>query len=311
MKRPIVAVVALSAAALGLTGCSMPSTQADEVFVHKGSGITEGHEAKGCVPAATREVNWGTGMGDDYYAYPASQRFFDFLKSEKEGSDANPFTVVSSDGQQLTVAGSVFFTLNTNCDTLQSFHDLLGNREKAYMDEDGKLSPGWIRVLNLLMKQPIDNALDTVAKKYTWEELRFDLTVKDEMAKAVVSALEREVNKKIAGDFDYFGNYSAQIQQPVAPQKLVDIAQDREANVSQAKATEAKAIADANAAKAAADAQVAQKNAELTVAKINSQILAQEIAAHGGPALYNQWLVASKGLNPLQPSYGGNTLVTP
>ncbi len=308
MRRTI--WLAIAAAVLVLTGCSMPSTQADEVLVHKGSGITEGHEAKGCVPAATRQVNWGTGMGDDYYPYPASQRFYDFLKSEKEGSDSDRFTVVSSDGQQLTVAGSVFFTLNTNCDALQSFHDLLGNREHAYMEE-GQISPGWTKVLNLLMKQPIDNALDTVAKRYTWQELRFDLTVKDEMAKAVVDALQREVNKKITGDFDYFGNYSAQIQQPIAPDTLVKIQQDREASVSQAAATEAKAKADAAAAEAAATAQVAQKDAELKVALIEAQILAAEIKAHGGPALYNQWLVASKGLNPLQPSYGGNTLVNP
>lgn len=302
-------IIILAGAALVLTGCSVPSTAPDEVYVHKASGITEGKEDKGCVPAATREINWGTGWGDDYYAYPSSQRFYDFLKSEKDGSDADRFSVVSSDGQQLTVPGSTFFTLNTDCKTLQSFHDLLGNREKAYM-EDGELQPGWSRVLNLLFKQPIDNALDTVAKKYTWRQLRFDLAVKDEMAKAVDEALKREVNRKITGDYEYFLNFSTQIQQPIAPQELVAIEQKREADVSQAAANEAKAEADAAAAKAAAEAQVAQKDAELIVAKKEAEIRAAEIKSYGGAEAYVKWQAVQKGINPWQPTYS-NQLVQP
>ena len=316
MNRNIKGALALAAAAAVLTGCSVPSTAPDEVYVHKADGITEGKEDKGCVDAATREINWGQGWGDDYFAYPASQRFYDYLTSVQEGGDADRFTVVSSDGQQLTVPGSTFFTLNTavnadgECPALQSFHDLLGNREKAYIIE-GELGAGWNKVLNLLFKQPIDNALDTVAKKYTWRQLRFDLKVKDEMAKAVDEALVREVNKKITGDYDYFLDFSTQIQQPIAPPELVAIEQKREADVSQAAANEARAIADAKAAEAAADAQVAQKNAELTVKRLEAQILAAEIAAHGGPALYNEWLIASKGLNPRQPSYGNTVKQVP
>jgi SPFH domain / Band 7 family len=307
MKR--IVMLAIVAAVAILTGCSAPSTQADEVFVHKGSGITEGHENKGCVPAATREINWGTGMGDDYYPYPASQRFYDYLTSVKEGSDADRFTVVSSDGQQLTVAGSSFFTLNTDCETLQSFHDLIGNREQAYM-VDGEMSPGWTKVLNVLMKQPIDNALDTIAKQYTWEQLRFDLTVKDKMAKAVDEALQREVNKKITGDFDYFVNFSTQIQQPIAPPELVAIAQKREADVSQAKADEARSVATANSAKAAADAQKAQKDAELIIAQKEAAIQAAVIRSFGGPEAYAKYQAVQKGINPWQPSYG-SSIVNP
>ena len=308
-KRILLGVlVALSVVLFG-SGCSVPSTAPDEVYVHKASGITEGKEAKGCVPAATREINWGTGWGDDYFAYPKSQRYYDFLKSEADGSDSDRFVVVSSDGQQLTVPGSVFFTLNTDCDTLQSFHDLLGNREQAYMI-DGQTTAGWSKVLNLLFKQPIDNALDTVAKKYTWKQLRFDLAVKDEMAKAVNEALKREVNAKIKGDFDYFLDYAAQIQQPIAPEPLVKIEQDREANVSQAAANQAKAEADAAAAEAAAIAQKAQKDAELAVAQKEAAILAAKIRSYGGPEAYAKYMAIEKGINPWQPSYG-NSLVAP
>ena len=91
---------------------------------------------------------------------------------------------------------------------------------------------------------------------------------------------------------------------PVAPAELVKTETDRETAVAQAATTRAKAEADAAAAKAAADAQVKQKQAELAVKKLEADILRQEIAAHGGPALYNEWLMASKGVNPRQPSYG-------
>src|SRR5512139_1227732 len=105
MKRLIVGAAALAAAAITLTGYSMPANNADEVLVHKGGGWTEGKENKGCVEPAQREVNWGTGMGDEYRSYPSNQRVFDFRGVE--GSDRGPFDVVSKDGITLKVPGTM------------------------------------------------------------------------------------------------------------------------------------------------------------------------------------------------------------
>jgi|JI10StandDraft_1071094.scaffolds.fasta_scaffold419867_2 hypothetical protein len=312
MKK-IKVVAAGLLAAFSISACSAPSTPADEIFVHKGSGITEGKENKGCVEPATREINWGDGMGDDYFAYPASQRWFDF--SKPEGGDAKPFVVVSKDGQQLTIPGRVDFTLNTNCETLQRFHDLVGNREQAYIvdGEDGArvAGPGWNRILNNYFQLPIDSALDAVAKKYTWRELRSDLTIKDEMNSAVNASLTKLVNQQISGEDDFFLNFSTLVRQPEAPADLVKTETDRETALAQAATTEAKAVADAKAAQAAADAQVAQKNAELEVAKKEAEIRAAEIRSFGGPEAYAKWQAVQKGINPWQPSYGNNAVVTP
>lgn len=306
MKR--IALVILAVAALILTGCSAPSTQADEVFVHKGSGISEGHENKGCVQPAQREINWGTGMGDDYYAYPANARVFDFRGVD--GSDRGPFEVVSKDGQTLTIPGTLSFTLNTNCEVLQKFHDRIGNRYQAYM-EDNQTGAGWAKVLNLYMAPALDASLDRLAKQYTWNELRSDPTIKDKINTDVATTVARLVNQQMEGDEEYFGGFQPLITQPVAPETLVASVRSQEESIIAAKAVEAKAKADAAAAEAGANAQVAQKEAELKVAQIEAQIRAAEIRSYGGAEAWAKAQAVAKGINPWQPSYGGNTLVNP
>lgn len=300
-------LIPLAGAALVLTGCSAPSTQADETFVHKGSGISEGHEDKGCVPAATREINWGTGMGDEYYAYPANQRVFDFRGVE--GSDRGPFEVVSKDGQTLTIPGTMSFLLNTDCETLQKFHDRIGNRYQAYM-EDNQTGAGWTKVLNLYFAPALDASLDRLAKQYTWNELRSDPTIKDTINVKVNETVEALVNQQLEGDEKFFQGYSALVTQPIAPEALVASVRSSEEAIAAAKATQAKAEADASAAGAAATAQIKQKEAELKVAQIEAQILAAQIRSYGGAEAWAKAKAVDKGINPWQPSYG-NSLVNP
>jgi hypothetical protein len=294
-------------AALALAGCSAPSTQADEVFVHKGSGISEGHEDKGCVPAATRQINWGTGMGDDYYAYPQNQRVFDFRGVN--GSDRGPFEVVSKDGQTLTIPGTLSFVLNTDCKVLQRFHDLIGNRYRAYM-EDNQTGDGWTKVLNLYMAPPLDASLDRLAKQYTWNELRSDPSIKDKINADVNETIARLINQQMEGQEDFFQGYSVLVTQPIAPESLVASVRSQEEAIAAAKASEAKAKADASAAEAAANSQVSQKEAELKVAQIEAQIRAAEIRSYGGAEAWAKAQAVAKGINPWQPTYG-NALVNP
>jgi hypothetical protein len=300
-------LIPLAGAALVLTGCSAPSTQADETFVHKGSGISEGHEDKGCVPAATREINWGTGMGDEYYAYPANQRVFDFRGVE--GSDRGPFEVVSKDGQTLTIPGTLSFLLNTDCETLQAFHDRIGNRYQAYM-EDNQTGAGWTKVLNLYMAPALDATLDRLAKQYTWNELRSDPTIKDTINTKVNETVAQLIDQQLEGDQKFFQGFSALITQPIAPETLVASVRSSEEAIAAAKATQAKAEADASAAGAAATAQVKQKEAELKVAQIEAQIRAAEIRSYGGAEAWAKSKAVEKGINPWQPSYG-NSIVNP
>lgn len=301
-------VALLAVGALGLVGCSAPSTASDEIAVHKGSGWTEGKEDKGCVEPATRTLFWGQGMGDDYFYYPTNQRVFDFTTAGQ--GDADPFTVVSKDGQTLTVPGTLSFYLNANCEAVTEFHDKIGNRYQAYL-EDGQDSAGWVQVLNIYFAPSIDATLDRIAKKYTWKELYADVTIKDEMNRVMNAEVSRLINQQFLGDTEYFQNFESLIQQPIADAELVDAVKQEETSKAQAAATKAKAEADAEAAEAKALAEVAQKEAELKVARIEQQIKEAEIRAYGGPENYINWLAVEQGLNPFQPVYGGALVNVP
>ena len=301
MKRKFIVAIAALAAAASLTGCST-SAASDEIYVHKGNGIFENKGDKGCVTPSDREIS---GAMDDYYAYPANQRVYDFTVSKDH--DGDPFQVVSKDGQPMTVPGTLSFALNVDCKVLQKFHDKIGNRYQAYM-EDGQTGAGWAKMLNVYFRPSLDATLDRVAKQYEWRQLYSDPSIKDEINTQVNKQVETLINQQLEGNEKFFVNFSALIQQPQADAQLVQAVKDAETSEAQAAATEAKAKADASAAQAAANAQVAQKEAELKVAKIEAQIKQAEIASYGGPQKYNDYLAIQKGLNPYQPTYGGNVL---
>jgi regulator of protease activity HflC (stomatin/prohibitin superfamily) len=304
MKR-IVLVVAAIFAALAMTGCSV-AANSDEIYVHKGGGIVEAPDPKGCVATASRELEK---PGDSYFAYPANQRTYKFTGSQDD--DGQPFSVVSKDGQTLTVRGALSFNLNTNCDVLQRFHDKIGNRYHAYM-ENGQTTEGWSKMLNIYLRPALDSTLDRVAKQYGWNELRSNPAIKAELDKAVNESVRALVNQQFEGNDEFFVGYSALIQQPDADPALVDAVKQNEISKAQAQATETKATADAKAAEAAAKAQVAQKNAELTVAQKEALIQKAKIAPFGS---VKNWLDAQaieKGLNPYQPTYGaGSNVLAP
>ena len=310
-----VAVVILSVLGFFISGTV--SAQADEVAVHKGGGIIESPNSKGCVKANSREIQK---PGDKYFWYPASQRTYNF--TGVEGSDHGSFTVVSKDYQPLSVPGSVEFTLNTDCEVLTRFHDSIGNRYSAFHSGSGDWSEtpdGWRIILDLYFAPALDATLDRVAKKYTWKELYADPTIKDEMNKTVNEQLAALIQQKMPGEDEFFQGFSALIQQPQPAETLVTALGNEEsakaqANAAKAKAVadaetqRAKAVADAEAAKAAAEAQVATKEAEARIAKLDAEILEQKIKPFGSVEEYNSHLAIEQGLNPYQPTYGGNVL---
>lgn len=306
MKNRLFAAIGLGLVAVfGVTGCSMPSTAADEIAVHRGGGPIEDQGPKGCVEPATKEVN---SVGDNYYYYPANQSTYDFTGGQN--SDSGPFSVVTKDNQTFQIPGSVKFTLNTKCEVLEKFHDNIGKRYEAYNSDSGlPRSDGWRKMLSLYIAPAVDGTLDRIAKNYTWRELRNDPSIKDEMNDAVNSTVARLVQQQTPGNDEFFKDFSALIQQPIAPKALTDAVELEESSKATAAATEVKAKADAVAAENAAKAQVATKTAELKVAQLESKIQEARIAAYGGVREYNNAQAIEKGLNPYQPVYifGGVT----
>lgn len=320
-RLKVIAVLALVAGLVvgALSLIRTVSSPADEVAVHKGGGVIEAPNSKGCVAANSREIRR---PGDKYYWYPASQRTYNFTGGE--GADHGPFSVVSKDFQQLEVPGSVEFRLNVDCEVLTRFHDAIGNRYASYYtasDEWSQTPSGWQRMLDLYFAPALDATLDRVAKKYTWKELYADPTIKDEMNRTVNEQLAALIQQKMPGEDEFFQGFSALIQQPRPAAALVEALGNEESARAQAAAAkakavaeadtqQAKAIADAEAAKAAAQAQVAVKEAEARIARLEAEITAAKIKPFGSAKEYNNNRAIESGLNPYQPSYG-SAIVAP
>lgn len=281
----------LAAGALALAGCSSISTESDLTAVQYAGGAIQSKAFKGCVASSTK--HWG-GIGDAFYAYPASQRNFVF-DSGAQNKDAGSFTFVTKDGIEMTVTGVANFNLNTDCTTLQAFHEKIGNRYHAYFDNGSTIPDGWRQVLTDYVGRPLDTAIDRAGQKYDSEALYNDSTTKAAWETDVVALLPELVNRQTDGDEEFFKAWAITLQKPDLPQSIKDARTSKEAAIAEADAAKAKAEAQTETAKS----QKALESAEAEKAKVWIDALGQEG--------YLRKMLIEKGGNPFQP--GGTPLV--
>lgn len=284
MKKKTASIL-LVLGVLGLTGCST-STQPDQVALAYNDGPLSPRTFDKCIPVSKREVQ---GPWDAAFVYPANQRTDDFTGGE--GADRGPFNVVSKDGVQMAFPGNLQFLLETECKTLRSFHEKIGNRYAAYFD--GNESKGWSKkVLPLYIEQPLQTALSAAASQHNWRDLYNDPQVRIKVQQAVEESLPDFVNDQTEGSEQFFKNYVLTLQVPQPPDEL-----------KAAITREQTAVAEANAAKAQATAQVQQAIAETQVAEQRAKQKAAEIAGYPNIEAYLRAILIEKGGNPYQPTY--------
>ena len=289
-KKITIPVIALSA--LALAGCASVSTESDLTALQYQGGATQSKEFKGCVAPSTKK--WG-GISDTFYEYPASQRNYVF-DSAAQAKDSGSFTFVSRDGIEMSVTGVANFRLNTECETLRSFHENIGNRYAAYFANGNETPAGWSRVLTDYIGRPLDTAIDRAGQKYDSEALYNDAATKAQWEKDVVAALPELVNRQTDGDAEFFTNWAVTLQKPELPASIKDARTEKEAAVARAEAKRAEADAQvdtAKAQKALAEAEVAKERVWIDALGVDGWIQKQ---------------LVDRGLNPLQP--GGTPLVT-
>jgi len=220
------ALIAVFLLGFAAAGCTRVSTAPDEVVLHYAGGLFEPKKFERCIMPSSGATYLGP--GDTYYSYPFGQRTFDFTGSKD--AESKPITVVSKDNVQMTVAGSATLTLNTDCETLRRFHERIGLKYGAYL-ENGRTSDGWTRMLNFYLKQPLDRALDAASQEFEWRALFNDPNTKQRWEERV-GQLARQFIKETAGD-EYFcqpnyaghgdcGDIVLTIQKPEPPKSLVD-----------------------------------------------------------------------------------------
>jgi regulator of protease activity HflC (stomatin/prohibitin superfamily) len=284
----VIGAVVLAFVALMVITVARPttvSTGPDQVALHYKDGPFSSRRFADCISPSTRV--WD-GPGDKHFAYPSSQTNFVF----GEGGDGVPITFVTKDGIEMTVDGVANLLLNTDCEALQAFHDLIGNRYNAYMD-GGERSEGWRNMLSVYIARPLQTAIDRAGQKYTYTELYVDPASKAKWESDVVAALPELVNRQTDGDVAFFENFAITLQKPEPPQAVKDALIEQQEAVARAKAAEAEAAAKQKAA----EAQIAVERAE--AAKI-----AQRIKVLGVEGYLKQYAI-NAGLNPYQPTTSG------
>lgn len=204
MKKFVLILLAL-AVVLGATGCSSMSTEPGTVGLQYGAGPIESTEFVTCVKPGQREYG---GIFDDFYSYPAGTRTYTF----DDPGDRAVIDIADKDGQPLVVAGVLTFSLNTDCDVLQDFHERIGLHEKYGASEDGVQE--WGLLLNDYLGQPLRSAMRDAAAGYTWRELYTDAAKRTEWEKKVVKLLPQNISELGGGEFFVKPTLLAQVPQP-------------------------------------------------------------------------------------------------
>lgn len=225
------------AAALTLTGCSIANTTASEVALQYGAGPLDSRVFVQCVPSGERQIN---DVNDDHYYYPAGQRDFSF--SNDTGADSPPLTSTTSDAQEISVSGTVKFTLNTSCEAftdpggktwpggkLQMFHELIAAKVSAAATDGGEqMGEGWRSVLRNYIGAALDRATDNEALKFGWQQLYTSTTDKARWEADVLAQLP-EIVKTLTQGVDLFTVNAVLLQKPAIQPGLVSGLTDKQA----------------------------------------------------------------------------------
>jgi len=262
------------------------STNTDEVALHYSGGPFSSTKWLNCVPQSQRE--WD-GPYDKHFKYPSSQTNFVFGPGGEPGYEQG-ITFVSKDGIEMTVYGVANVLLNTECEVLRQFHDLIGNRYGAYLDGDGSRSAGWTnKVLPIYIGKPLNTAIDRASQAYNYKALYNDPNVKAQWERDVLEALPELVNRQTDGEEDFFINFALTLEKPEPPQSIKDALLKEQSDV-----------ASANARKAEAEAQQAAAEAQIQVEKANAAQI-EELVKVLGLNGYLRKLAIENGQNPFQP----------
>lgn len=289
MKKAVAVLVAV-VGLLFMTGCSTVNTPPDMVALHYSGGSFSSQKFDSCVPTSTRQNT--NSPGDHYYYYPNNQRNYDATGGKN--SDAAPITVVSKDNADMSIPIIVTFDLDTNCKTLQKFHETLGNRDHAYWENDhsSEIPEGWRLMLNKVVGKALDTTLDREAKQFDWRVLRQSTDARLQLQQAVKRELPG-LARVAQGGNDFLKNWDVTVLSPDPTDPAL------KASVAAEQAN----IAAANAARAKADADVATAKAQKALAEAEAAKKRAEIAGYGGFENYNKNQAVEKGLNPYQPTY--------
>lgn len=304
MKRAGLATGAVLLLSGILAGCSSTYTDPSMIALRYAGGLTEGGEFKECVEPGTKQVG-----NDTYYMYPTTQRQ-NVWDSTNDAADHEDLELASKDGVPVYVRLSTNFGLNTDCKTLRTFHDQIGNTRNAYFTVDGQSNEGWVKTMNYYISPAVIARARDVVADYKMSELWPSTGKIKEIQDSIQGddpdsedSLQGEVNKLTEGDEEFYNRLSVKVIEVVPDesyrsqflerQKAQTAAEtadlNKEAQVKQAEANQAVKVAEAKA-------EAAAKKAEIKAYQLPGMTTKDAVRA------YNEAKAIEKNLNPWQPN---------
>ena len=193
--------------ALLLAGCGMVSTDPEATTLRYGGGIREStNEFKGTVaPGTTNMITSGTGMGDNYFPYPNTQRSWiaastkagDGFK-QANGADRAAYECVTQDDVRMLVDTALYFELNSNEGVLRQFHERIGRKQRpGAWTTDGW--EGWL--LPTYFDTPLERIVVETCGNYESDDLRGNSETRRSFATNLTSRVSREIARIVGGDY--------------------------------------------------------------------------------------------------------------
>jgi regulator of protease activity HflC (stomatin/prohibitin superfamily) len=247
-------------------------TSGGEVAVVRNGGPLDNHRIRQTIEPASG-VTW-IGWWSSVHRYPAQQRFYT-ITAQPGGGERPGVDVVrtpTSDGVNVGIEGTIYFTLNLEDRALRTFDDRFGTRKFRGLDGvirwawDGDL--GWSGFLDQIVRPVIDNDLREQINRFRCSDLVSSCALvqnagarratpngarsnNGNIAKvqdAINSSLSDDLRRTLGGDFFTGIRFSlVRITLPPKVQTAVDDAQAAFAQVTQAQARVQSAKADAQA----------------------------------------------------------------
>ena len=275
----IVAAIALVIAVFGgIRGYD--KTSGGEVGVVRNGGWFDNNRVRQVIPQASG-LTW-TGFWSTTHRYPAQQRFYTITADPQRGGrpGIDVARTPSSDGVEMGIEATIYFTLNIEPATLEKFDDKFGTRE--FTGADGELRyawegvDGWNSFFDAVVRPIIDNDLRAQINNFRCADLVSSCALVQNGSGGPVPAtggsgpasdgrqnntniakVQNAINDTLPGDLrdnlgaDFFQNIRftlVRVTLPDAVQDAVNKAQAAFASVSeaQAKVLQAQAEADAN-----------------------------------------------------------------
>ena len=259
----------------GLFG-GMTRTSGGEVAVVRNGGPFDNHKVRQVIDSASG-LTW-TGWWSQVHTYPAQQRFYT-ITSRQGGGERPGVDVVqtpSSDGVNVGIEGTLYFSLTGDHGALRTFDTKFGTRKFRGADGVARFpygsDDGWSAFLDQILRPVIDNDLRQQINNFRCAELVSSCAlVQNANASASAGATtpargssnnvniakaQDAINRSLADDLrtTLGGNFFqgirfnlVRITLPPGVQSAVDEAQAAFAQVSQAQARVASARADAEA----------------------------------------------------------------